>query len=417
MNIRFSLLVDKVIRKNSQRLRLFSYEISDLLRFFFAASESALPATEKRRILFIGDHMMARLPRMAKWLKRQDNIECILVTRRADAHKAFSIDEMDHVFPFRSNWQLKAILKDLGDVDIVHGFAPKSRTLSLVHKKFKKPLINDVQDLYVSNYGLTPPQLYMKMDLPYEKQMLEQADGIISQSLEVYGAFQTFGIQNRPPGLFFPLYCDEDYVVQVDRKMNPDDIHIVYAGGVYGSDADQGHFGNMKFFPLIETLSRQQLHFHIYPSPSIRPTAKKEYQQVAEENPYFHFHESVAQPILAKTLSQYHFGIIPFFHSGTTRSTVKRERGTSLKLFNFLEAGLPVLVSEDTEFQHWLLKRYGAAIPINDQSIHQARQLIEAESYPELMKSVLQNREKAMLGANIPRLLAFYDELCKPNTL
>jgi hypothetical protein len=64
----------------------------------------------------------------------------------------------------------------------------------------------------------------------------------------------------------------------------------------------------------------------------------------------------VRQDVLAEEISQYHFGLVPFFNERTKRLNAKRERGTALKIFNYLEAGLPVIIANHCVFEKWMAR-------------------------------------------------------------
>lgn len=378
----------------------------------FALGVHPIPKNEaKNAILFVGEHLPPRIPRMAKWIKRQSSYELVLVCHQRGFIKEFSDKCFNEIHLFRNEWHLKRILKQLKNISIVHGFAPKSQFPNIARKFLNKPYIHDMQDVYSIYYEKNTDLSWLKKELPHEEECLTKANGIVAHSLEPNAALRLLKIKPKPKTIFFPLYCDDDFFQSNTKSLNENDIHVVYAGGVAGSHRNPAQYGNIQFQGLIKTLTAQKLHFHIYPSPSNIRADYEEYEKIANENPYFHFHLPLAQQELAKELSKYHFGLLPFFRSLSEQSDLKLKYATTLKLFNYLEAGIPVIVSEDIIYQNTVLNRYGTAINLSEESLKFLREKILAMNYNELRQNVVIAREKLSLKNNIIRLNNFYKSL------
>lgn len=320
-------------------------------------------------LLYVCETLPARAVRMAKWVARTDGSRIILLCHRDGAIPAFGNAGFEQVLLYRNSWHLRQVVNALPKPRLVHGFAPKSRYPDVVRRALQPqgvPYIHDLQDTLVVYYGTDVKPRWLREELPHERACMHEADGVIAHSLEPNEGFRRYGIarKDRPPTLFFPLYCDDDVFADAVPKISDTEIHLVYAGGVAGSHRDPKHYGNIQFFGLIETLTAQGLHFHIYPSPTTIAADREEYQALARANPCFHFHDPVSQEHLARELARYHFGILPFFKELSEQSEAKLEYATSLKLFNYLEAGLPIIVSRDIAYQSWLVERYGAGVSV-----------------------------------------------------
>ncbi len=398
------------------KIRWMSYEVGtslfDAIFWYVHLPLLKIPGRaekDKKRIVFIGELLPPRTPRMAKWIIRSGNYSAVLVCSKRGFVEKFSDPCFEASFLFRNKWHLRRILRAIPDVSLLHSFAPKSYYPDIARQSLHVPFIHDMQDVYATYYGLNPSLPWLKRELPHEQACLEQANGVIGQSLEPNVAYRKYKTRKKPPNLFFPLYCDDDVFCANTKMLIPDDVHLVYAGGVAGSHRNPKQYGNIQFQALIKTLTDQKLHFHIYPSPSNVRADYEEYENMAKENPFFHFHEPVAQQNLAKELSKYHFGILPFFKELSEQSDDKLKYATTLKLFNYLEAGIPVIVSKDLGYQSWILERYSCGIGIKLEDIPSVSSLFNPDNYKALKKSVLNTRNKLSLGRQIPRLLHFYN--------
>ena len=365
----------------------------------------------KPKIVFTGDGIMPRISRMAKWIKRDGHYSTVLISSKLSFVEKFSNDAWDGVFLFRNQYHLKRILKQIGGVYLYHGFAPKSFYPDQVRQFVKEPFLIDMQDVFTCYYGLNPGIRWLVKELPIEKDCLLHSSGIVAHSLEPNVAIRKFAGEKKPPAIFFPLYCDNDQFLENKKQLDPDDIHLVYAGGVAGSHRDKSHYGSIQFHELIRNLNEQRIHFHIYPSPSNIRADYEEYVQIAETTPYFHFHAAVPQESIAGELNKYHFGVLPFFSAHSEQSKEKYKYATSLKLFNYIEAGLPVLVSKDLTYQSWIISRYGAGIVVGKSDMTRMKQVITAQDYSALVAGLLRRREEISLRVHIPRLLTFYRQV------
>lgn len=395
------------------KLRIYGFEklssFWDFLLFFLR-----IPTAPKTKyddaILFVGEFLLPRIPRMAKWIKRESQFPLVLLCHKRGFVEKFSDPCFDAVYLFRNEWHLKRIMSQIHGVKLVHGFAPKSYFPNVARKYFNRPYIQDMQDVYSIYYPDGTDLNWLKKELPHELECITKANGIVAHSLEPNVALRLLKSKQKPNSIFFPLYCDDDFFESNTKSLNSDNIHLVYAGGVAGSHRNPAQYGNTQFHQFIEILTKQQLHFHMYPSPLTIRADYEEYEKIAEENPYFHFHAAVSQNDLGKELSQYHFGILPFFKNQSQQSDLKLKYATTLKLFNYLEAGLPVLVSEDIIYQHWILNRYGCSLTLNFDSIDKIRDQIEGLNYTEMVKKVTAVRSNLSLKKHTKRLIEFYSK-------
>jgi len=329
----------------------------------------------------------------------------------------FSNPGIDYTYLFRNEWHLRRFIKSLPEPYIVHGFAPKSKYPYIAKEAWKKinpsiPFVIDYQDVFTIYYGTTPKYTWLKEELPYEKACLAESDGIVANSLEPREGMRMLNLKKSGRRIFFPLYTDNDAFFNVNRKFSTDDIHLVYAGGVMGSHRDKAHYGATQFHWLIEYLSEQKIHFHIYPSPSVIKADYEEYEEIAKKSTYFHYHAPVSQTKLSEELSKYHYGIMPFFMGASGQSDLKIKYATTLKLFNYVESGIPILVSADVQYQSWIVNRYSLGKTVtNKEDFKDVRKLIGDTPYNEQVKRLLVNREKLSLKVHTPRLLEFYKSL------
>lgn len=364
-------------------------------------------------VVFLAEGIVPRISRTAKWIKRESGFSVVLVAAGTGFTEAFSNDGWDDVLLYRNGYHLLRILLRLKGVYLFHAFAPKSHYPDLVRRHAAAPFLIDMQDVYACYYGLSPGVRWIRAELPREKACLQRSGGVIAHSLEPNVALRIHG-GKKPPTLFFPLYCDSDYFRENRGAPGDGGLHLVYAGGVAGSHRDRAQYGLIQFHSLIDTLSAQGIHFHIYPSPTNFRADWIEYEAIAGRNRYFYFHPAVPQDDLPDQLNRYHFGILPFFRINSGQSENKFRYATALKLFNYIEAGIPVIVSRDLVFQSWIVKRYDAGLVIGPDDIPRLGGILAGADYPALAARLAARRAELSLKKHIPRLLQFYRRVAGP---
>ena len=368
------------------------------------------PLADKKTIVYLGEYTWPRISRIAKRVKKDFNISPVLICSAAGFKKEFISDSYDHIIVFRNKWHLRRILEELKQVYLIHSYGMINEYPALAVLHYKGKVIYDAQDVWCCYYGLDTNLRWLKKDMAYERINFTQSKGIVAQSPEPIIGRKLYN--KKIPSIFFPIYCDDDvFVDSSDKKMTDDDIHLVYAGGIADSSRDPAQYGNIQFHWLIEKLGKQKIHFHIYPSPATIKAEFDEYKKIAEKNSYFHFHDPISLDKLSKELTKYHFGLLPFFSGRNRQSENKYKYATAFKLFNYIEAGIPVITSENLFFQSWIVKRYQCGIAIKESDVDNMRDVFARNSYSDLIKQLVQGREKLSLKKQIPRLMKFYENI------
>ena len=84
-------------------------------------------------ILFIGDRIQPRISRLAKYLSREPNIHCWLLTMPSKADETFDVKVFEHVMYYRSGWELRSYLMRVQKVKVIHAFPPSNLRSVIIH--------------------------------------------------------------------------------------------------------------------------------------------------------------------------------------------------------------------------------------------------------------------------------------------
>jgi len=374
----------------------------------------------ERILLFVGQKLDPRIPRLGKWINKSKEYATIILCHKDYYVKEYASKNQGLVLFYRNEWHLRRIVSS-AKVYLIHGYAPLSKFPAIAleaAKKYNKdiPFIMDYQDVYVTYFGKNPGDriAWLKDDLKYEEYCFNNADGLIADSMEPYVADKLWNKKKISSRLFFPLYADDESFAGNNAKIATDETHLVYVGGLVRQGVDAYFGGIAQLHWLIDMLLPQKIHLHVYPSLNVTKLDIEDYKRIATENKYFHIHDSVTQENLSEELSQYHYGLIPFFRGTSDYDDAKFKNAATLKIFNYLEAGIPVLTSRDYEFQGWLTERYKLGFVFDKkEDFKNLSDKIAVTPYALQVANLIKGRERLSLKAQYPRVLKFYDSFNK----
>lgn len=360
------------------------------------------------RIVFIGQQINFRIIKHIKWLSDSGRFEIILL--QSSLGSLNNISHLTEVRVFRNKTHLKRMLKHSRNISFIYSFAAKSSYLVDVVKQRDYPVLYDPYDCISVYYGKSPTLKWMKKEVVAEEFCFQNTQYIVARNLEAQATNRIHGINKKSRHrILFSDYCDSDQFVCRHIEPSENLISIVYAGGIYGKGMQKSsHYFN-DFFPIMKIMRREKIHFHIYPGFGTNPKTLSDFSTECATNSFIHLHTTVEQKSLPDKLAKYHFGVLPHFKEpGSPILESKLIYGTSLKFFNFLEAGIPILVSEEMVYMAWLVKRYSIGIIFNigEGSLSE---IILASDYKKLKQNVLKVREKLSMQKNINRLISFIE--------
>lgn len=396
-------------RKLKLRLNEWVWTIPDLIAFYLKKEK----VHEGPTIAFVGTYMHARIGRIAKWVKRSSEYDIHLLCSKTGYLDKLSNDTFSQILLYRNEWHLKRILKRYNSSRVVlHSFGPPHLGAHEVMKSnTQAKRFFDYQDLMITNFGFEAPFPYMQKELKKEEFILKNADLIVNHSLELQVAKKNYG-SIPAKKLYFPNYADNDVFVEA-ASTETKELHLVYAGSVYSKFRNSDYFGGSQLHWLIEKLNRQGIHFHIYPAPTNVGANLVDYEEMNDQLEFFHLHQPLKQEDLSSALSKYDFGVLPFFDRLTKVLPQKRRYSTTLKLLNYAEAGIPVLMSEDLFFQHHLGNRVGVALHTSWEEFDDLKPKIDKLNSIEIAAQIQKNRVDYSLENKIGQLIEAYKNISK----
>lgn len=367
---------------------------------------------------------------MAKALKHTGKVRLILVCEESfyDSDLFEGIFDEVHFFT-RKNWLFKlpkaekiyrrinerfgfgfnrmiSIIEKI-QPDLIQCFAEPYNHIACILKRTDFPvLMADGADFTGISEGI---ENLPKHTASLEKYCFEHVKGIVHKGpadVIKYYRDNNFNIFART----FQWYdhTDEDSFKTNDYPRNFNSgIHLVYTGNI----SQDPSIGYCYFPPLIDILETLNIHFHIYPNP-IQYHKSQLYLSLDQTNRYFHFHKPLPLNQLVKEISKFDWGVWIHSEEPSIRTTeIKAQTGIGNKIFTYLEAELPIIVSESRLFGKSIVLDNGIGISIGDSDWPRLKDMLNTINYEEMINNVNHFRSMKSLQRNSHKLLEFYQSI------
>lgn len=386
-----------------------------------------------KTIIFVRSTPRFRIYKEALALKRTGRYKLILIAR--DIHQDFlelfskifdkiilysvlkyqnkRLDQIVNEFPISNfiNKKKLAILIHEEEPYLFHTMADPNDVPMVVMKHAKVPVIFDGHDFTGISVGI---ENMSKKEFLTEKYCFEHADGIVhKESKYELDYYRRNGYKIQCPDLIFLDYCNEDLFTSPDvEKLSEKDgeFHLVYTGSVSFSEKYKTSY----YIPLAKKLAKQKIHLHLYANPThnIPHDRYWEYIELDQQEKYFHFEKSLPYDKINAEIAKYDYGLWiheNHFMSGVTKEKFKTAIGN--KLFSYLEAGLPIILSSHIDHGKELVKRYGIGFAVKDEELDILNKKIDESDYDRIRKNVFKAREELSLNKQVSRLIQFYTKI------
>lgn len=251
------------------------------------------------------------------------------------------------------------------------------------------------------SYKLSLREGFLKM---FERYYFQKSDGIIHKGQKDELSYLDYKIS--APDLTILPGCLEDWT-HSPKKKSGKEIHVGYAG-----TPDSQEWYSASFMDVIKALSSQKIHIHTYGG-SVIPKEHEMFSNEEKNNPYFHFHKKVSAEQLNEELSKYDYGIIPNFFKPGAINPLWAKNSMANKIFNYFEAGLPVIVGKDCTVMAELVEKNNLGVCVSYKELLELRRVLERLDYIRMQKNVTKIQKDWSIGNLTKELDHFYDRVMK----
>lgn len=259
------------------------------------------------------------------------------------------------------------------------------------------------------------------MELLLEKTVCREADAVITR----FPAPVHEELRRRHGGLtriieFQPYPCPE-FICYSDDKLSEKDgaVRLVYAGMFVPKDKDYPKelFPERNQCETFRRLMAQGLRLDVFCASQqafeVNEGTFADYHKLAEEDPHFRLLASAPPDVLAQAMAPYDFAI-NLFDLGLEESLNRDshiKNVTSAKIFSYLEAGLPVIVTAEYEYMARIIEDNKLGFAVTGDEIDSVAELIKTFDYKSCVESIKSFNEEFGMDKQIKRITALYEEI------
>lgn len=240
--------------------------------------------------------------------------------------------------------------------------------------------------------------------------IFNQAGGVLSNHHKDAIRKLTEKYNSTSKVLQYHSYVCDEFCAQEDILLTKP-YSIVYAGTLIPSSFPHAYLGVCQLLPLIQKLTRAGLRFTVYGNPFISLREQTwDYLFESRTNPLFSMTDGGPPGEATKQIAKHHFGLLMYIFEGVD---VGRYHFMNLptKMTLYLEAGLPLLVSEELEYVADVVRKNGIGIVVSQSDIDVIAKIIENCDYTAMRQNILKFRNSFNSKIMISRLIDFYQRL------
>lgn len=380
----------------------------------------------KKKILYITITPSFNLLRQSIHIRKSGNHETILLMESPWLLKLME-NHFDAVYVYNTYYELAGILKEVKPYLIhVQGSMMGSDFLCILARLLSNAKVifefYDVPSLTISKEDSISTWGKKNTELGFfaEQFACKYADGIILGYSHEAADLLKNHYNTKTPFLEFHTYiCNEFLPDGNGTKYLREDgkTHLVYGGIVYTQQHSRKVFNTNQFHELIKVLTKQGICFDIFTTPHISAIKFErlfpDYVAISKENTLFQFKKGLFPRDAVNEFSRYDFGMLMYLFD--KRSSLDKSNKIRLpgKFFFYLEAGLPLLISEEFEYASKLVREFEIGIVVSQNDIYNLSTIIPMYDYKKLRNNVLAARNKLSMEIHMNRLLQFYEEVVK----
>ena len=315
------------------------------------------------KIFFIGATPQARVYKQVKALQiKYSQIEISLVCYRYD--KVLFKDIFKDVFILKSsnpNDELPYILENY-DIDTIHIFTDKLAIVKPVIKS-KIPYVFDPYD-----YFLEQDKLSQKVLFEHWQEMISNASAILLRydiSILDSDEFKSLNIKDKRVIQMFDYALPEFFVPKIDTsKRNNRIAHIGYVSSL---SLPRNKFGATQFDNVAMTIIKKRPYdiFCSLWSDDFEKISKEYNNTIKSDSGSFNIYSALDQFSLNDTISKYKYG--SYIHDcteATKNKTPYINNSIGNKIFNYLEAGLPIIATDNFKATSNFIEEFGIGVNI-----------------------------------------------------
>ncbi len=379
----------------------------------------------KKQIVFIESKPTVYTYRIARTLKLTGKYKTLLVCFSEldkelfkNAYDKILILELSHKINFQNFWGFfkkifsqkgRAFFREIKKMSpyIFQVSGPDLFSLMAMFFLKKSPKIYFAYDLWglaKKNFNF-PKNIRTKIFFQkvFERICFKMANGVLHKGRP--GELKLLDYKVNIPDLSFVPGCLDEWICSpTKKKKETEEINLVYAGGPWES-----YYGNISFSKIVGKIISQKIHFSVFGDFNNEKERKLFYENI-KNSKYFHICEKERADKLSSKISEYNYGILPNFYEESIGNSIAQIE-TADKLSAYIEAGLPIIVSNQFKFLVKIIEDNKIGFSIGYKDLKNLKRIIMKRDYKKMKENMGNAQEKFKLSKNIWRLEEFYKKV------
>jgi hypothetical protein len=243
-----------------------------------------------------------------------------------------------------------------------------------------------------------------KLQWNAERYLLAHSQGVVHKNRTdaMEYLFSFYGIA-RPHLTFFSYPLND---TQPTTRKTSKTIRFVWAGGIHAHTPLSNP--QTKITAIVEEVTHQGFGFAVFNA--YDPGNREDYQQFrqqAESNPLFEYYPAVSPALLTEKLSEYDMGWFVDDYSHYPFQRYYFETTAASRFFEYLEAGLPIIIMPDLAFMADMVKKHSLGLLLSYSELSNLKKYCSREKIDRYKTNVIAYRRSILMRNQIHRLTAF----------
>ena len=406
---------DEILLRLWHDPRYLVRRLGNVARAVWAARDRGGRTDRRPVVVFHAESAKHRVTNQAKALRRSGRFRLVLLAWRFDyGEQAAVFDEVRFCWGVR---HFRALLRRLAARSEIHAVVCDAKPIayaeSLLDRPRRWPLLVSIYDSFWALAVLRGPEGYpwphCQPEVEGERRVIPRCDGVIARGGDFQEAMREVGVE--VPTLGRHDLCDRALFQPIRRRPPPPDgaWSVVVAAQVVPMRMPDDLYREAKVAAFGPAFRGERIHLHVYPGREI-PFRCPVYEREVRENPFFHLHRSLPPTRIHAEIARYDFAFLAFPYGPKSHPDRFIRHILSLRVFTYLEAGLPLICFEGQEAHAALVRRYGCGIVLSSPGPAGLRAAIESHDLDRLREGVGRAREALDTEACAGALEAFLEE-------
>lgn len=360
----------------------------------FSRQEYYRKEEAEKNILFVQDIACIRTHKIAALMKKSGyKVFLLYMVAPPEVNNSEFAKIYDDIYTFYTGRTLVDFVEN-SEFDIIHS-SNEPDILTTFLLMTKKHIVFDTHDMM----SIRKAESIENLTLEYITNTTSDGN-IYTSDLVVEIAKSKYGLKGKEILALENTVLEQEEITTAYEKLSNIDgeLHCVYEGGINGSDRLNHRFFEDIWGKIVDC----GIHIHYYSQ-----SDEKYCQELEKKSEYLHYEGNLGTKALIQEMTKYDCGLAIF--NINFRNKIFLETGTANKVYEYLNAEIPVVVGEIQSYIDFV-EKYGVGKKLNMES--NIKEQIAAISKIKIEKDFLTKNKLTMMSRSRD-IIDFYEKVKK----